>query len=1006
MSCRPCVVLVTAALLPLAWVPSAAGSDQLERALDLLPRVDAVESDGAGRLTAIEGELTPAGESPPRRAAVAFLTVHAALLGAAEGSSFEVEQVVTSGDETRVMVRQAIDGFRAGGPPLRLRFSRSVLTRFDGPVLGDGDVEPGRGEPLPRERAVALAVASLDGPDDIVAAGARRVIVERRRCWQVELRHEAGGGSDATLVTMNGYDGSVISHQGLVLDAAPGEATPEIAPRSSISGCVAWTPAVGDFTSAAGQQLWTGADVGCGKWQFDPGRGASLLRGNCLEYLCAPYPSTDGCDHGEISRRGLGFAAGYERVRIEALTPDREIFMRLRWGRSELEAAPFIVPRGPVGTTTVELDLAGFPTWHSEQVSALTLELVDDEQIWLRSLDLLPGPWLELPAGPELVPDEPGEPLVAGHPAGVLQDVRNLGCRLDAGTHEEMRSVSYDLYEWLGGTLRFEATVCEGVAIPGAIPAEASVRDLAMCSFDLPGAGSWRLEARFDVHPSPPAATDFAVEPAVAPDLGIDQQTPLDLYSGDLALWPCRSDVLDRDRYGDPDPPCNLPYVVALEAWSAGLAEPVETTITARARPHDPSADPGTCEGGSSGWYALGAPVAWTFTGGASGPIGLPLDQASVLALPLGPDGWAVIDLEVAIAPVAGEIDLANNRVCISSWIPVVDGELASELGPTWVADDYFFPPAHWPPNGLATTGVVLEREGGAATYQPDSSLAVMTVEPGANEPPRVVWFEPLEQRAVSGLLLRYRRAEAGFGGPAFLDAGCAESDELPSFDLAPPGSPNRALLTADSQWRTVAWRRGAAGPFGGFPVPLLIAPASSGDLLSLHLAPDGNCLSAEPGCPGGLHPGTMLDVVAVWHGEGSPGSGPVFEVAGLRARSGAEWVPAPATVVSGESLALGVEVLNVGAASGAAELTAELRISPLGDLPLDLIVSGAATVVIPAGGSSVLALQPPWQPHSIGRYLIAGWVRESGVDIGSVSASVEVMAPTPYCPAPIPSLP
>jgi hypothetical protein len=1000
--------LLLAVVAPLAAAPGSR-LEELETALGILPRVDRIEVDRNGHLTLLEGELTPPGPSPPIRAAVAFLEVHARLFSAAEGSVFRAEQVVTSSGTSSVMVRQAVDGFRVVDEQVWLAFDESgVLTRVEGVVLRDGDlphVDIGR---LTRGRAAEIALDWTRAPAGTTIAGSRRVVVDRRRVWEVELH---GGGGDemlATIVTIDDASGGVVGtgRHPIALPRVdlPVAHTPD--GGLAIAGCTAFEPKVGEFGSPAGQQLWSWSGGGCGRWEYDPSAEASLLHGNCLEYECDPYPATDPCDHGEIRRADLSLEPGYERARIEALTPDREIFMRLRWGPSRFDAAPFLIPAGVGGSTTVELDLAAFGTWDSSKVTALVLELVDDHLVRLRSLDLLPGPWLELPRGPDLTPAAAGTLLVAGEPVTVLQNVRNTGCRLEEGTHQEMRAVSYDLYRIAGLLRHLEGTVCSGAEIPGSMPPESAVRGLPMCEFDLPAAGTWELEARFDAHPAPSASSMFIVEPAEGPDVAIDLRRPIDLYSGRLAMWPCRADLLDRARYGDPDPPCSLPYVIAFEATASGLTEPATAAVGVWARPRDPVADPTGCDPDSGGWYALADPMPWQFGDGSANPVELPLDRDRALAMPLGSDGWAVVDLKVTIDPVAGEVDVDDNRACIAAWLPVADGEVGAVLGPTWVDDDYFLDPEHWPPSGLTWSGLTLDHEEGSTSYEPDSALAILSVESGANEAPRLVWFEQLEERTVAGLLLRYRRSTAGHGGPPWLDAGCAEDDGLPGFELDVPGHPNRITPVVDGQWRTAAWRRGDAAPFGGFPVPQLIGPTSSGPVLSLHLSPDRNCAIDEPECQSGLHPETMIDVVGIWYADTPPTFEPLFIVEGLLVRYGDEWIPTPVAVSVGEMLEFGVEVRNVGTATGVAVLTAAVEILPINEGPAVHVMTGSEAVPIAPGASYVMALAPQWQPASEGRYEIEGLVWEGGDEIGQVDETIEVLDTGSSCPVPAVSLP
>lgn len=1006
--CCSCMAVLLA-LAAAQVVEAGAELEALEIALGVLPAVDRFEVDAGGHLTLLEGDLTPGGPSPPRRAAVAFMKVHQRLFSAAEGSVFRTTQIAESGGQTSVLVRQEVGGFLVVDEALWLTFDTSgVLGRVAGWVLQDDDLRPGADEALSRGRAVEMALATVGAPSTAAVSGALRVVVGGRRCWLVALQIEEHGKPRAVTVTLDGYNGEVVDVTRNVLDTMPAIPWPEPQPEGelAITACTPMSPPPGEFGSLSGQQLWTWSGGGCGSWTYDWDRGASLLHGNCLEYDCDPYPATDSCNHGQIDRGDLALDAGYERAQVEALTPDRELFMRLRWGPSSLEAAPFVVPAGAGGTTIVEVNVDVFGTWDSAKVRELTLELVDDRMIWLESLELLPGPWLELARGPELAPATPGDPLVSGESVTVLQNVRNLGCRLEAGTHEEMRALRYDLYEQVGLLKRFDSTVCEDAEIPGAIPPESAVRGLPMCEFLLPEAGTWQLEARFDSHPMPSAASSFIVQPAIAPDLAIDRETPVDLYSGALGLWPCRSDLLDRGRYDDPNPPCSLPFVIAVGTVASGLTEPVTSEIEAWLRPRDPAANPGVCDPDSGGWYSVGEPVSRDFALGTSGPIELQIERARAMALPISAEGWSLVDLKVVVAPVSGEVDTENNRLCISSWLPVADAELGSVMGPTWVDDDYFLEPEHWPPNGLAWTGLTLDHEEGSSSYDPDSALAVLSVEDGANEPPRVIWFEQLAGRSVAGLILRYRRSEAGYGGPPYLEAGAAEDDGVSQLELDVPGHPNRTGLVADAQWRTVVWRRGDLEPFGAYPVPQLVAPGTSGSVLSLHVAPDRNCSIDEPDCSSGVYPETMLDVVGVWYADGSPTFEPLFISEGLRVRLGDEWVQVPATVVPGQIAIFGIQVRNVGTATGVADLTAAVEIRALNDSPILHVMTGSEVVPIGVGESHVLPLDPPWQPFSAGMYGLAGQIWESGDEIGRVYETVEVIEGGSGCPVPLVSLP
>ncbi len=1010
---RICRLVMAAIAISAAFQHSARAQgvepERLPTALSVFPEVARFEIDDGDHVTVLEGRLTPSGPSLPEAVARAFVNIHRSVFPAARNSEFHVESVTRSGIETTVMLHQSVEGFAAQDERLEMRFRQTVLVSVRGIVLHSGDVEPVDREPVVMERAVEIARYRSDPRSEVVSMSARRILhgEQHRRSWRVETVLRTPAGLILETVVVDALHGVVlVADSERLAEFVPAAGPPD--QSASIvggGGCEPAAPPVGEFTNPRGQSLWYGADTGCGRWEFDTKLMASLFHGNCMDYVCHPFPSTDECDHGEIRRDNLILDGNLERVRLEFLTPERAVFMRLRWGPGRDRAVPFVVKSGPEAVTEVELDLSRYTTWDAASVPALVLELVHDELVFIRSLDLYPGPWLEFSRGPILDSDVAGGELIEGEPVAVLQDVRNTGCSLAAGTHRDMRMVDYRLYRKKGVLWDFESFACEGVQIPGTFAAGAGIRGLPMCGFVLPQAGIWRLEAAFQSHSAAAVRTRFVVQAVERPDLSIDSTTPIDLYSGNLASWPCRADVLDLSRYDDPDPECGLPWVVAVPVAAQGLAAPVSSSVTVWGRALDPAGSPESCDPDSGGWLPLGVPRQWTFHEGSE-VVDVPLDRGHLEQLALGNDGWSMLDLKVTVAPAQDERDLDDNVVCLPAWVPVADGEIDEVMGPTWLADDYFLDPQHWPPHGLVWTGITLDHEEGSAAWDPTSALVSMSVDGSSNEDPRLIWYEDRPDAAVTGLLIRYRRSHAGFGDGPFLDAGAEEANGLPIFDITPDGHENRAVVTADSQWRTLVWRRGVAGPFGGFPVPILQAPFSSGDTLSLHLAPDLNCLVDEPGCPSGIHPATLIDVVGGWHATDLPPPEPLFVSSGLRLWRLGEWVPTPGQLPPGENHEFAVEVRNVGSVSGVADLYAVVEVLVAGESSALHTMTGSGTVTIPANGSHDLPLYPGWTPMSPGVRRLVGTVSEGGQVLDEFEVVVEVIDGGPDCPVPIVNLP
>jgi len=434
-----CATLVFVVCFPVAHGIAGGDPGDLDLALSILPRVDRVEFDRWGRLVVLEGLLAPPGDAVPREAARSFMTIHRDLFGAAGQSEFVVESVQRQGNRSRVVLRQVVEGFWVEQEALWLAFQGSEFESVRGVVVRHTDVVPMDQNPLPRDAAIAIANTSLPFEHAAISTTARKVLIGDHylRCWRVETVFRSNGESALLVALVDAVDGTVIQRETRRLEdfVPPGGPDGGGSGSERISECEPVTPPVGEFSSVQGQSLWQGADTGCGQWIFDRGRSASFFHGNCMEYECDPYPSTSDCDHGEIQRRNLDFGPGYERVQIVFPTPDRDVFMRLRWGPGENQAVPFVVTEGQGPSTVIDIDLSWNRSWASEDASQLILEMVDDHYIWIKSLDLFPGPWLEFDGEPEMVTLRPGTGFIEGGQATIYQDIRNTGCGLDDGAH-------------------------------------------------------------------------------------------------------------------------------------------------------------------------------------------------------------------------------------------------------------------------------------------------------------------------------------------------------------------------------------------------------------------------------------------------------------------------------------------------------------------------------------------------------------------------------------------
>ncbi len=991
----------------------------LTAALAGLPRVDVAELDQAGHLIDLQGALTPTGPYSPKQVALAFLAIHRGLYPQAPGTVIELESMTETGAGPLLVLRQSVDGYRAGQSWLEVSFDlQGVLTRVQGIVLHPGDLPLPQGSPMEEEEAIAIGREHAGEPGELVGSGATRVLSgpSYQRCWTMDLvylvkdlfvaYHVTIDAVDGTLVTMTDEEVTEAVRPWMEAKALGGSISAKV-----IDGCVPLQPSVGEFSTLQGTLEWQATSMT--SWYFDdkPPHSSAQFTANPLEFHCGAFPNTGQCSHGRVHRFELELPRGYERVEIQfgdlGLPPE---YMTLRWDFSSAHAAAFLVapqaappPQPPI----VTLDLASYPTWQSHNVATLMLEFDEPPGAsgWIERLDILPGPWLRF--CDDLPPELHGmNPLRAGFPYSVEQCVKNFGCDLltyslasppspPPDPHAAMRRVDFTAYKMVqdGGVWRrdpsFTPVVCSGGSISGSIPAGHPETQTLCTGLVFPVGGHYTLEASFPLHPEVPIVlgdpVPFYVEDALGVNLSFTRTEPVEASTP----W----SRLDYLNFGST-------FMVYFDVfWSQWPYVPQlpggGVAVVARAREHEFGID--DCSGT---WPSTPAGSV-TLVSVGSGPEYM--NPVSVESLQGGaPLHLVDLLLEIDPADEVAEDNEDDNTLCLSAWIPAVD--VGESVGSAVVNGDpdrfamYEHGFVVWDPGNpphpldpIAATWDVL-----AGGYY---GWALVQYNPYANEvppiTPRLWWFRDVpEGHYASGALIRYRRSAPGHGDdPPYL-ALAAEELQGPSTDF-PIGVDAREQLLADGQWHVALWRRGSHPPFGDLDVPIIEGLNDSErttDEIYWHLEPDHNCIDDDPDC--NTYPETLLDYVVVW-GDHSGGSIPsaVLSHTGLRHWNGIGWAPLPAAVDHGTQLSLAAEFKNVGNLSGTWSVAVTATDSLSGSAH-----TGNGGFTLPKNALAWIPLSPAWTADPPGSHLLtSAWSATGGI-AGARTTAIQVGEPPATC--------
>jgi len=960
MFLRTFIVLVHFTLYPCATM-AADGVDpqSVHQWFEAFPEVTEFEIDSEGHLTHLVGVLSHDSGLEPAVVAPAFLTSFSGLFPAAPGSVFSTTSVVRRGDGSAIVeVSQTIGDFPVSTDPLIFEFgSDGRMASVQGVVKHSGDSVDPKGDFLSEGVAMELGQSHFSSGGDLVmiSAGRRFDPVSEAPAWRVRGVYNEVGVARAYAVLLDAVTGGKIGEVDVTVvddfvdleETGPGGVSPYESDWASINGCVPLDPPLGAFWNLPGYSEWEEGLDDFEEWFWRPEKNHTYFLSNATKLLCDPDPE-DVCNHGAVYKNGsdINFPPGYDRVLVDITDlkphePEDVASLTVRWLDIDGVDRAVTQQRLEAGTQTVEFGLSAGGGIDGSRLERLKLE-IDSRRTEGRfnRFDLLPGGWLRLPDPPTMVRSQIGtpqnKPLVVGSPFWVRQAVVNYGCEMPANTYAEMRNtrIQFQKQSSPGAWSDVDLIPSLPTWFPGRFAKAydaggGATRTWQFGPFNISldqGEGWYRARAVFDSHPEQPSPWRVFHVSLPPPDLAIDAGIPATLHRQWIADKSRLNllNLVDARQYpGD--------YFVRVSAHqSVEAGGEVDATVRFALRLHDDDAD-GDC---TSGFTTIASALVSLGTDSESIDLVLGTDELTVIENLMAESNWEIFDARFSLDPVIGEPDVANNQLCIPSWLVVadaavghldvdvscVDGDDPSTcFGPIFLED---FGGVHGPgsQSTFVSPGVDVTHWDGH-----DHQYGFITIRRTPDgTPPRLVWSVEAgsSSERVAGALIYYRREHAGTGGLPRYAGGAEEcvSDAFPAgncdmyYDMGALG-PHQYDLASDNQWHALVWKRGTEGPFGNLGV-LSLAEGEVVELgeqtnqLRLILVPDTNPCGQEPNC--GDYPATYIGFVGAWEKVTEPET-PDVVFTGLKVldADGTSWEPLPQSIPTGDQVVFGAEFTN-----------------------------------------------------------------------------------------------
>jgi hypothetical protein len=1021
-------------------VPWADAGDY-DVALGTLPLVTAVDYTTDGRIQLLEGELSHPNALDPIIIATAFVSNRSDLYPRAPGSTFIVETRVATEDPVTISVIQIVEGYPATDVPINVGInSAGVVTSVSGSGLRLSDLPSLEKAPMSEEDALKTGRGALGVDQEVFFQSARLVLrgtTNLKPAWRCTIYfHHAPRNIDVqAILDVHAFSGEIIDHSlanvtGFVDHLTPPTTRP--ANPGPLVGCIDLFPSIGDFTDKPTFEQWLPSNLGDGSIKEDV--NGMVVFANSVDPPCAYEPGSP-CNAGAVTRSGLTLPPGLSTARLlifsPACTNKTEQQMSLRWGPAENQVYEIdVTDLCDIKSYEFDIPLSSKPSWKSEDVTALTIELdYGLKSVTLVSLDLRAGPWVTL-SDPPTVTTTYGSGLTAGVPVKIEQMINNLGCALPSAmgsvphgsvipqmtypNQRQLRIRKHRMIELSQGWQLDPSSDWEPVAAPRLmfeIPAE--TEDLPVEFAAGPGnteitfdAGHWLVEITHPNHDGGTTYTEIDVEPAPIPDVGISNMDPAEFSKGSGYLgYNYRIDTLNTVNCESENTDAEYRTRALFGTYTATTDSGIRPSAGAEVylRPHDPHNPITQCPpSDQANWILMGEV--------AESQIDEQHEWTVIFRTGACPDlwntitDWDLLDLWINVVDVDGEINTSNNSLCVNRWIPAARApDFNTAIGDTLVASTFFSSDTTVHPS--ASPGVYnvhIETDG--HSENPNSGTLRYQVELTTEPFSYLAWA--LDETANDGKLasaamIRYRREYSGVNGLPHLGGGANEVVNLDDsidhgMDELFEEGPHRVYLDASNQWQTAIWRRGALGPFGeveGFANFATNPDGSDGQVIGALFHPDSlpcpNDRQRET-CIG--YPTVYIDGIWIWRSPRPTQPAPEIETSGLwyevipEGSTTPEWVPFPERLPGPAPVNLAVGATNSGDANFGGTLSGTISIDEA-----RVSLSGSTSVgSLPPGGTVLIPMGTAWAATP-GSYTVSGQVLGTS---NSVTLPLDVYTP------------
>jgi hypothetical protein len=997
-----------------------------DAALGTLPLVTTVKYTTDGRIHVLEGELSHPSTLDPIAIATAFMSNRSDLYPRASGSTFIPETRLATEDPATISMIQVIDGYHATDAPINVAINPSgIVTSVSGSSLRLSDLPSLEKHPVSEEDALKIGREALRVDNEVFFQSARLVlrgVAQVEPAWRctIYFHHTRRNIDVQATLDVHALDGEIIDYSLVnVTGFIDFLAIPATRPAQAdpVVGCVDLSPSIGDFTDGTTVKHWNPSNFGDG--HLSVSHLGTEIHANTVEPPCTLDPGSP-CNSGALTRSDLSLPPGLSTARLFIRSPmcrdEEDAQISLRWGPAEHQAYEIdVTDLCDIRSYEFEIPLWSKPSWKSEDVTSLTIEIDRDiDRVTLVSLDLRAGPWVAVSGTPEIEPTY-GNHLTAGVPVRIEQTINNLGCELPLPrptmschlgsfqypfmAQRQLRIQTHRMIQIGQGWQLDPGSNWETIANPRmCFPMDAeSHSDVELVS-GLSGGGGitfdsghWLVEITHPNHDGGTTSTEIDVEPAPVPDVIISNAQPVDLIKEDVIGQSYRVDTLTNTTC-DPGDAANTKMIFRTNTATTDTSIAPSGKAEVYLRRHNPL-DPITqCPPvGQANWIKVGEFIEDNIDDDQEWQVQFSQDACTNLWSAV--DTWDLLDLWIQVVDVDGEINTSNNSLCVNRWIPAARAaNFGAAIGDVVVESDYWTSGSTIQPN--VTAGIAAEPYGGnIGSSNPNAGTLSYSVDEATGPIPIIGWTDSTSSNdgyLTTAALIRYRREHNGLDGLPHLGGGADEAQGSVSQDPFAENlhhmfgdGPHRVYLDASNQWHTAIWRRGSLGPFGqveGFANFATDPGGSEGHEIGVVFHPDSlPCPNDRQRESCVKYPTVYIDGVWIWKSSRPAQPTPLIETSGLwhqvipEGTTTPVWVPFPERLPGPAPVNLAVGATNSGDANYEESLTGTIEIFEAGQ-SVAALTGLVGDANIPPGGTVLIPMGTAWAATP-GSYTVSGQV-------------------------------